>query len=100
MSELQFLAKDLEDNLEPRDIIDQLLVSGFLNFLDHEDIYIIPSRHKRVKRLVDLVKRAGKMKYKIFKKALYLTNPELEKQPPSGKRICVFLLFREVSESI
>ena len=77
ISELQFLAKGLEDNLEPRDIIDDLLVSGFLSFIDHEDIYTIPSRHMRVKTLVDHVKRSGRKNFSLFETALKSSYPEL-----------------------
>ena len=80
ISELQFLAKGLEDNLEPRDIIDDLLVSGFLSFMDHEDIYVTPSRHTRVKILVDHVKRGGRKNFSLFETALKASYPELANQ--------------------
>ena len=80
ISELQFLAKGLEENLEPKDIIDDLVVSGCLSFMDHEDIYITPSRHMRVKILVEHVKRGGRQNFHLFERALVPSYPEIANQ--------------------
>lgn len=77
MSELQFLAKGLEENLEPRDIIDELLICGSLSFVDHEDIYTTTGRAARVRILLEHVKRAGNQHFHTFIDAL---NPKLTKQ--------------------
>lgn len=89
ISKLQFLAKGLEDNLEPRDIIDDLLVSGFISFIDHEDIYVTYPRQIRVKTLVEHVKRRGRKNFHLFEIALKATYPELASQLNNKQLDCI-----------
>lgn len=55
----QLLIMGLRDDLEPRDIIDSLLVSGVLSFVDHEDIYTATARADRIKILLTHIERVG-----------------------------------------
>ena len=77
VSELQLLAPGLEKELEPRNIIDDLLVSGSLSFIDHEDIYKTTGRRDRVRILLENVKRAGSQHFPSFIEAL---KPKFTKQ--------------------
>ena len=97
--DLKWMTNGLEEELEPRDVIDTLLVSGFLTFSDHEDIFRATSRLERVRLLLDIVRRCGDIQFHLFigalsKKCLKLIRKlkkEYQRQKQGMSKLILFL---------